>query len=128
MKLQDAFVAESGAYYGSWNKIGYIIGSGTACVAAGGCVRTTSNFEFSEEKDGYVSGTSDLPTSAEVTWAAKNVAKLNDCAIGKNWQLSISKATGNTQGEYSWTVTMGDNCDGLTPNFGNLGNASTTGD
>ena len=125
VKLQDAFVAETGAYYGSWNKIGYIIGSGEACVAAGGCTRETSNFTFSEEKSGYVNGTAAMGSS-QATWAAQNKLKLNDCTSAKNWQLKLEQASSSTQGEYTWEAV--NTCSELTPNFGNLGNKSTAAD
>lgn len=122
MKLQDAFVAETGAYYGSWQKIGYIIGSGTACVEAGGCSRETTNFTFTEEKDGYTGGTAQLGSS-QATWAAQNKLKLNECTSAKNWQLKLEQASAATQGEYTWEAV--NTCSDLTPNFGNLGNKST---
>jgi hypothetical protein len=118
VKLQDAFVAESGAYFGNWAKIGY---TGPGAKQTDGTYKT-SQFTYSDPATGYVSDTKDLPTSPTVTWQAHNEAKLNDCQIGDNWQLKISKASGNTNGEYKWSVNNPSTCSVLTPSFSNFAN------
>lgn len=114
VKLQDAFVAESGAYYGDFGKIGY---------QAPGQNGSTTNFTYADPKTDYVSGTASLTTSNVDTWQATNKIKLNDCAgNAANWKLGVSQAESSTQGQYKWTATVGANCDVLTPNFNNFNN------
>ena len=116
MKLQDAFVAEIGAYYGSFTKIGYEVpGKQTAVLGQ------TSNFKY-DQQGTYVAETASLGDDAATVWQATNLLKLNDCAgDAANWQLAV---TGGSSGQYSWSTHMGDNCDALTPNFANLGTST----
>ena len=117
VKLQDAYVAETGAYFGSWDKVGY---TGPGAKQTDGTFHTTQ-FIYSDPYTGYASGSAALG-SAAIVWQAHNVAKLNDCAIGDNWKLSVSKASGNTNGEYKWSVTNPSTCSVLTPSFSNFAN------
>ena len=90
VKLQDAFVAETGAYIGDWTKIGYQApGNGQ-----------TSNFTYADPKTDYVNNTAELGTSGAITWGATNLLKLNDCAgSAANWTLKI---VGSGSGQYNW--------------------------
>ena len=116
IKLQDAFVAETGAYFGDWTKIGYQApGSGE-----------TSNFKY-EQPSGttYVGGTASLSSSGAETWQATNVLKLNDCAgSAANWALKIVGGGASSNGQYTWYTHMGSKCDVLTPSFSNLGTST----
>ena len=131
MKLQDAYVAETGAYIGNWNKIGYSV-PGEKKAPSGnnaqtGNTGTTTNFIYTEATGGatWADGTAELPSTAADLWTATNKLKLNDCAgNAANWALGLKKGT--TGGEYTWTTRMGTNCDMLTPNFSNLGSESHT--
>lgn len=115
MKLQDAYVAETGAYIGDWSKIGYQAPGATSSTATTG---TTSNFTY-EQAGSYTDNTAQLTSSAIEVWKATNLLKLNDCAgSAANWGL---KVTGGTSGTYTWSTHMGTNCDLLTPSFKNLG-------
>ena len=127
VKLQDAYVAESGAYYGSWKKIGYSVGTmdATNCTVTGACTSTTNNFNFSQGAAMASEGTAVLPTSATVAWQASNKTKLNECdgsaGTAWNWQLKIKTASSGTAGEYAWVTSEATGCSELTPNFRNLG-------
>jgi len=113
VKLQDAYVAETGAYIGSFIKIGYEV-PGKKSETLG----ETTNFKY-EEVGTYVDGTAALGTSATLVWQATNLLKLNDCAgSAANWQLNV---TGGSSGQYTWGTHQGTSCDALTPNFKNLG-------
>ena len=116
VKLQDAYVAETGAYYGSFTKIGYEVPGKQTDVLG-----QTSNFKY-EQKGTYVAGTASLGDDAATVWQATNLLKLNDCAgDAANWQLAV---TGGSSGQYSWSTHMGPSCDALTPNFANLGTST----
>ena len=132
VKLQDAYVAETGAYLGNWDKIGYSVPGNKSAGTAGqtGTTGTTTNFIYTEGNAGltFADGTASLGTSAPTThlWSAKNILKLNDC-IGdqENWGLAayLTSATASG-GQYKWITHEGSNCDALTPNFKNLGSGT----
>ena len=129
MKLQDAFVAETGAYYGSWNAIGYTIGTKGATCNNTACTGTTNNFDFAQAGSYDANKqTASLGTSAQKVWTANNKVKLNDCNKGasnaENWKLEIKQASGSTAGEYQWVATAAADCKALTPNFESLSNAA----
>ena len=118
VKLQDAYVAETGAYYGNWEQVGYQA-PGAASTSA--TVGETSNFKF-EQAGTYVNKTQALNTSFVAVWKATNLLKLNDCAGNTaNWALGIK---GGTSGQYEWATHQGSSCDLLTPSFKNLGTAT----
>ena len=107
VKLQDAFVSESGINYGSWKMIGYKM-------------ETTNNvFTYSEEKD--LSGSQETAElgSAEDVWKATPKAALNDCETTDNWVLQIEAAQGNNGAAYNAIVSSTD-CNVLVPGFGKL--------
>ena len=119
VKLQDAYVAETGAYFGSWDKVGY---TGPGAKQTNGTYTTTQFIYSDPNTDNYANGSASLTTTAAKVWRAHNVAKLNDCGIGDNWNLSVAKATSGTNGEYKWSASMGTGCDLLTPSFSNFNN------
>ena len=115
VKLQDAYVAETGAYIGNWEKIGYQAPGATGTTATEG---STSNFKY-EQKGSYTDKTAALGTDNIEVWNATNLLKLNDCAGSTaNWKLAVA---GGSSGTYTWKTQMGTNCDVLTPSFANLG-------
>ena len=105
IKLQDAYVAETGVYYGSWRLIGYTMAN-------------SSNFNYS----GTVSDKTSISEAATYAWKAEAQATLNECSSGV-WGLDIAanSATGGSV-IYQATITGGTtgNCLPLTPNFGAL--------
>ena len=130
VKLQDAFVAETGAYYGSWNAIGYTIGTKGSTCDHSACTGTTNNFEFAQAGT-YDSDkqTASLTSSPVKIWTANNKVKLNDCTQGasgsENWTLQVQTAgTTTSAGEYQWIATASTNCKALTPNFESISNGT----
>lgn len=103
MKLQDAYVAETGVYYGSWDMIGYKMDASTS-------------FEY----DGYKGANekTSITTAKQGAWKAKAKAALNDCIAGKEWGINIA-ANSATGGSVVYKAAMTDqtNCLALTPNF-----------
>ena len=110
VKLQDAFVSESGTNYGSWAMIGYNM-------------KTTNNvFTYDSVKTDYTAGTAALSAGGTV-WKATPKANLNDCTTGMFWQLKISAGgSGNNGAVYDAEVSGGPAgvCDVLVPGFGKL--------
>ena len=119
IKLQDAYVSESNKV-GSWHLIGYVSPGSTTASSAG----ATTNF-------GYLAGQIDANGSAEdvasfnkVTWAARNLAALNDCQDQAsatydvaNWKITtVASSNGN-----SVTYQASTNCAQLTPSFDKIG-------
>ena len=130
MKLQDAFVAETGAYYGSWNAIGYTIGTKSATCNHTACTGETNNFTFAQAGS-YDDNkqTATLGSSPVKIWTANNKVKLNDCTQGasgsENWTLQVQTAgTTTSAGEYQWIATASVNCKALTPNFESISNGT----
>ena len=128
VKLQDAFVAETGAYYGSWTAIGYTIGQKGATCNNTACTGETNNFTFAQAGTYDASkNTAALSGSDVKVWTANNKVKLNDCTQGstgaENWKLEIKQASGSTAGECQWTATATTDCKALTPNFESLSNS-----
>ena len=115
MKLQQAYVSEA-ANIGDWSQIGY---------AAPGTNGTTSNFTYSQPTTGWKNNTVELASGMVDAWGASNITKLNDCAQGKNWTVSVAAGTsGSASGEAIFTAavaTTNGDCKALTPNFENIG-------
>lgn len=89
MKLQNAYIAETGDQLGNWFLIGY---KGPGDVTTAGSkttaeVSASTNFVYTGEFAGSVA----LSTGG-VGWKAANKAKLNDCA-----------GNGST---YNWTIRL----------------------
>ncbi|MBR5402362.1 MAG: type II secretion system protein [Treponema sp.] len=110
IKLQDAYISESGTGIGDWKLIGYKMNS-------------TTNFKYFEvnAEMGEQNGTSVLLSAGKTgAWKAQNTGALNDCVANSWWQLDIE---GNTSSGgsavYSAGVTggPGSGCAVLTPNF-----------
>ncbi|MBO7061546.1 MAG: type II secretion system protein [Fibrobacter sp.] len=118
IKLQDAFVSESGINYGSWGMIGYNM-------------KTTNQvFQYDSIKTGYTAGTLALTTNTDEIWRATPKANLNDCTTSMYWNLKISKGgTGNNGAVYDAGVSGGAAgvCDVLVPGFGKLDQSGVVG-
>ena len=74
---------------------------------------------------GWKNNTVELASGMEDAWGASNITKLNDCAQGKNWTVSVAAGTsGSASGEAIFTAavaTTNGDCKALTPNFENIG-------
>ena len=117
MKLQDAYVAESGIYAGNWKTIGYNMpGSNNFAYAEGTLTAETAALKN---------------LGATQAWTATNNAKLNDCAASSVWQIKIAEA-GTADASKGSPITYdattpakgnGDtsDCAALTPNFNKIG-------
>ena len=111
VKLQDAYIAETGTGIGGWDKIGYNM-------------PPSSNFDYSGFK-----GNSSVELTAGQTdaWDASNKGALNDCTAGKNWQINV---TGNTAKGGSATYVLprpAAGCEVLTPNFCKIASSGDCG-
>ena len=113
MKLQQAFISETGEYYGNFKIIGY---------SAPGQDSKTTNFEYTNPGS-YQENTLALPSSAEDAWVASSRIKLNDCALGGEWKVQVEKANqGSAADAVKFTAVIdGDNCEELTPSFTKIG-------
>lgn len=120
MKLQNAYISEKGDSVGNWYKIGYNgpgewTTSATTVTTAKGAATKSTNFTYT---DGLAPAQlSGLGETVALTIA--NIAKLNDCAAGDNWTVSIKAAdAASAAGEAVYTSEIkGTGCDALTPNF-----------
>ena len=126
VKLQDAFIAETGTYYGSWNKIGYTAPGQTAAGTASSATGSTTNFTYTQVGSYSADETATVPsgTGAQV-WKAANRLKLNDCPAGENWNIKL-EAGGSAAGAVKYTAYYKDNdseskCSPLTAAFKNIG-------
>lgn len=116
MKLQQAYISEA-VKVGDWGIIGYK-GPGEADATTPKLKSATTNFEYSDGGS-YTDSKAELGETAIKGWSAKNLAKLNDCAIAAdNWKVEVKKATGS-EGDAEFTATT--NCTDLTPNFDKIG-------
>jgi len=145
VKLQDAYAAEQSSL-GTWAAIGYSApGNGTTTnfeynedtatlsvvCASGvprkdakdivvGCDNKPESTEGAGDGEAGVVSTSTYPQA----WTAKNLNKLNDCAVGVNWMLSatISNTAANAGSvSYDASVPGGAGCEALTTNFVKIG-------
>ena len=118
VKLQDAYVAETGTTVGDWAKIGYNMPG-------------SNNFTYEEDA---LKGGSALLTAlgnlGKIGWKTSNKAKLNDCPANSLWTITLKEASPDesTKGNpIAYTAanpatgTNGENCAGLTPNFTSIG-------
>ena len=114
IKLQDAYVSETGVYYGDWKLIGYKMDP-------------SSNFDYTGSLGN--NGTKKSITEASNSvWKAAAKATLNDCKSGV-WALNIA-ANSSSGGSVKYTaaITGGTNgeCIPLTPNFAAFSSDRTT--
>lgn len=117
MKLQDAYISETGTTIGNFAAIGYAMNGETP--------------SFKYEEGGavtYVANTATLGNGQKL-WKATAKVALNDCKASSEWGLF---GTRNEKGNgIDWTVGIGDGaasasgvltdaCNILTPQFQNL--------
>ena len=116
VKLQDAYVAESGIYVGNWTTIGYNMPG-------------SNNFKY-EQGETTAQTTALAGLKAQTGWTATNNAKLNDCAANSKWTITIAEADNADASKgspitYNATTPAADdnagNCAALTPNFTKIG-------
>ena len=115
VKLQDAYISESGTGIGDWKLIGYKMAS-------------TSNFKYYEgtTEGGLTAGTSVLLSAGkQAGWKAKNNGALNDCQANGVWRIDVDANTGSGGAATYHTSTSSADCNTLTPSFEKL-NTSTT--
>jgi prepilin-type N-terminal cleavage/methylation domain-containing protein len=117
VKLQDAYVSETGQYIGKWNAIGYTMNT------------QTPSFDYTDKVTGTDISVA-IPTSATAAWEAKARVGLNDCTANSTWTLYVKK-NGDANG-LNWgagikkgaagsnTSDMDPECSVLTPQFINL--------
>ena len=101
VKLQDAYVAETGTGIGGWDKIGY-------------AMPTSSNFKYS----GYTANESvELTSGKDDAWVAHNNGALNDCVVGDNWKINVEGNSAKGGSAKYVLPKPADGCEVLTPNF-----------
>ena len=110
VKLQDAYVAESGAM-GDWDKIGYKMRNG-------------DTFDYTDEGS-YTNNTVlvESLSNGQKGWQAKSKVKLNDCPNASTWDITVKAASNSAQGMVSYTTAVsgtGNVCKDLTPSFSKL--------
>lgn len=120
MKLQNAYIAETGDQLGNWFLIGYkgpgdVTTQGSKTTAE---VSASTNFVYTGDFAGSVA----LSTGG-VGWKAANKAKLNDCTgdgTNYNWQISVGEGTAAGEATYTPSVPGGADCEVLTPSFASI--------
>lgn len=122
MKLQNAYISETGTKVGNWYLIGYngpgewVSGSeAKSKTAEAGASTKSTNFTYVDK----LAPADAIPQTETDAIEISNNAKLNDCAAGVNWKVSLKAAsTGADAGEATYNAQIvGDGCDALTPNF-----------
>ena len=120
VKLQDAYVSETGLYIGTFGGIGYVMSS-------------NGPFTYADAVTGANGGVSaNIPTSAAIAWTATSKVGLNECPSGAQWALSVVKgpngngltwgAVINKAGSAAAGVQLDPECSVLTPQFINFRN------
>ncbi len=121
VKLQNAFIAEKGDSIGTWFSIGYV-GPGDKTAAKGTLTvpgeSVSTNFTYTDGITGVIV----ISSTAANGWNASNKAKLNDCAVGSAWTMSLAQGTSAGEVTYSPDFTAGKggtiaDCEVLTPSF-----------
>lgn len=121
MKLQNAYIAETGDKLGNWFLIGYK-GPGDVTTAGSKTTAETStstNFVYT----GEIAGSVALSTTGVTGWKAANKAKLNDCAGdgSTTYHWTIKVASGSAAGEATYTPNIDSpDCEVLTPSFASI--------
>ena len=121
VKLQNAYIAETGNMLGNWFYIGY---KGPGDVTSAGSKTTaetsaSTNFVYT----GAITGTVALSSNGAIGWKAANKAKLNDCAgdgATYNWQISVAEGSAAGEATYTPSVPGGADCEVLTPSFASI--------
>lgn len=120
VKLQDAYVSETGLYIGSWKAVGYTMNT------------STPSFTYADAKTDYVSESASIPAagSGVKVWTATAKVGLNDCTADSQWALYVAKAGDKTGLNWGAGVKKGAatgastdmdaDCSILTPQFINF--------
>ena len=114
VKMQQAYISEAGTVLGNYKIIGYSTpGEGSK----------TTNFDYTESTRTWNNNTVALTTTAITNaWQAASRVKLNDCAIGQTWTVSVAASSTNAgEATFEAAVPSGTGCDALTPSFKNIG-------
>ena len=119
VKLQDAYISETGEFIGKWNAIGYTMSTQTPAFEYADKVTATGN---------AISAA--IPTDASKAWEAKARVGLNDCQSTSTWTLYLKKdgtkngviwgAAIKKNGAATSPTDMDTECSVLTPQFINL--------
>ena len=118
VKLQDAYVSETGLYIGTFAGIGYVMAS-------------KGPFDYTDKVTGTNGGVSAaIPQSATLAWNAKSKVGLNECPTGAEWALTVAKGANangltwgaviNKNGSAAAGVQLDAECSVLTPSFINF--------
>ena len=114
VKLQQAYISESGTVFGNYTIIGY---------STPGQNSKTTNFDFTEATRTWKENTATLSTTAATNaWQAKSLVKLNDCDAQSVWSISVAASTTNA-GEATFTPVLptDTDCAALTPSYKQIG-------
>ena len=107
IKLQDAYISETGINIGDWKAIGYNMAN-------------SSNFTYEDKVTSYANHSVALATGTTNSWTATNLAALNDCPASSVWGISVSQ-NGSTGGSalYDAKITSSKktDCEMLAPSF-----------
>ncbi len=123
VKLQDAYVSETGLYIGKWNAIGYTMNTSTPSFTYADAVTVTGDAISTA-----------IPSSAGKAWTATAKVGLNDCTVDSEWALYLKKdgtknglvwgAAVKKGGAATVPTDMDADCSVLTPQFINFRNGS----
>ena len=110
INMQDAFALERNTL-GNWVEIGY---SAPGQKGANSSTYASDNFNYT--------GVDPLGASSKAeAWKASNKVKLDGCAIGGSWSLTITQGGTGNEGNVGYTpVITGNDCDGMAPAFKGL--------
>ena len=118
VKLQDAYISETGLYVGKWNAIGYTMSTQTPA------------FEYTDKVNTGTGVSAKLADAQGAAWEAKARVGLNDCTQNSTWTLWIEPNTsgngitwgaGVKKGAAGTAKTdMDPECSVLTPQFINF--------
>lgn len=120
VKLQDAYVSESGTYWGSWKMIGYTMNSNTVF----------KYFELTTENGVDAASTTALGSVTNTNpWKAQPQAALNECAATSIWTINIKSSSAGNGAAYKVGVTGGasGDCNVLVPGLGKLDESGVIG-
>lgn len=111
IKLQDAYISETGIYIGNWKAIGYSMAN-------------SSNFAYDEvaAAKSWTSNSTNLSSTAVADlWTATSYAALNDCPASSKWAIAVVQ-NGSTGGSalYDASITTTGtktDCEVLAPSY-----------
>ena len=118
VKLQDAYVSESNKV-GSWKLIGYVAPGSTSAATEG----STTNFAYTAGSEIDVDQTSAVAIDGfdAVTWQAKNLVALNECAIDDANVWTVTTKAADNGNSVTYEAEVPSDCLQLTPSFTRIG-------